>query len=179
MSFDQEASNIVSSSVVLYFAGERREMFAILAGSAGLALLSSWLLVATRDGFAKALMVTVLVSAFLLSATAVSLLARDAKLRTALASAVRSDGGGAGLAAERARVVEVISKYRYYRYSAVLIGVAALTALAVTRRGWVHGVAAGLLLLVVAQVIIDHYSERRARRYSDRLSGAASVSTVE
>jgi hypothetical protein len=164
---------------VPYFAGERREMFAILAGSAGLALLSSWLFVAARDGFAKALMVTVLVAAFLLSATAISLLARDAKLRTVLASMVDSDGGGAGLSAERARVGEVISKYRYYRYSAVLIGVAALTALAVSRRGWVHGVAAGLLLLVVAQVVIDHYSERRARRYSDRLSGAASVSVVE
>ena len=33
------------------------------------------------------------------------------------------------------------------------------------RRGWVHGVVTGLLLLVVAQVVIDHFSEQRATQY--------------
>jgi hypothetical protein len=33
----------------------------------------------------------------------------------------------------------------------------------------VNGAAAGVLLLVVAQVMIDHYSEARAVRYAEQL----------
>lgn len=43
-------------------------------------------------------------------------------------------------------------------------------ALALTKKPWAHGVAVGLLLMVVAQVVIDHYSERRAHRYHGELA---------
>jgi hypothetical protein len=39
-----------------------------------------------------------------------------------------------------------------------------------TSLGRVHGVAAGWLVLVVAQILIDHFSERRANRYFQRLT---------
>jgi hypothetical protein len=41
----------------------------------------------------------------------------------------------------------------------------------------VVGVAAGLLVLVVAQWTIDHYSEERARRYHALLEGALAQTT--
>jgi hypothetical protein len=48
----------------------------------------------------------------------------------------------------------------------------ALAAVALSRRAWVNGAAAGVLLLVIAQVMIDHYSEARALRYAGQLREA-------
>ena len=50
------------------------------------------------------------------------------------------------------------------------VGLAALLILALSRQPWLHGVAAGMLLLVVAQVVIDRYSENRATSYLAQLS---------
>ena len=47
---------------------------------------------------------------------------------------------------------------------------AALLILALSRQPWLHGAAAGMLLLVVAQVVIDRYSENRATSYLAQLS---------
>lgn len=160
-------------AILQYFHGERREMIAILAGSLVATLLTGGLFLLVRDSFVKALLVTVLISAALLSSTAGSLLARDARLRTDLVAAVQSAHGERALAGERTRVAAVISKYRYYRYGATGLGVLALLALTVSRKGWAHGAALGLLMLVMAQVVIDHYSEQRARGYFDRLAPAA------
>ena len=74
---------------------------------------------------------------------------------------------------EQSRVFAVIDKYPRYRWAAGVFGLAALSILALSRQPWSHGVAAGLLLLVVAQVIIDHYSERRARAYLDEITSSA------
>jgi preprotein translocase subunit SecY len=70
--------------------------------------------------------------------------------------------------AERIRVV--ISKYKYYRYGAAVIGLIAIAGFLTSDRGRVHGVAAGLLLLVPAQVMIDHFSEQRAHIYLQQLN---------
>ncbi len=64
-------------AILQYFHGERREMIAILAGSLVATLLTGGLFLLVRDSFVKALLVTVLISAALLSSTAGSLLARD------------------------------------------------------------------------------------------------------
>lgn len=158
--------------IARYFQGERHEMFAIVAGSALLLLLAGAILLLSRDPFAKALFVTVLVSAVLLSGTALSLLPRDARLHAELNTATQSAQAASALTGERVRVEEILSKYQYYRYAAALFGLIALAAVVLSRKGWAHGVAAGLLLLVVAQVIIDHYSEQRARQYHEELARA-------
>jgi asparagine N-glycosylation enzyme membrane subunit Stt3 len=75
-------------------------------------------------------------------------------------------------------MAEVIRKYPYYRVAALGLGVVALAAVALSRRGWVNGAAAGVLLLVVAQATIDHYSEGRAtqvRRPAPRSARGAAV----
>jgi hypothetical protein len=74
-------------------------------------------------------------------------------------------------------MAEVIRKYPLYRYAAIVLGLVALIAVVTMRRSAVVGAAAGLLVLVVAQWTIDHYSEERARRY-DALLGEALTHTA-
>jgi hypothetical protein len=155
--------------ITRYFQGERHEMLGIVGGSLAVTLLAGAFFVLARDQFSKSLLVTVLVSAALLSVTALSLLPRDVRLGTELAAAIQAGNGASAITGELARVQEIISKYQYYRYGASLLALLAVAAVVASRKGWVHGMAAGLLLLVVAQIVIDHYSEQRASRYHEQL----------
>lgn len=157
-----------------YFSGEYSEMLFILAGSVLFAALATWLWRVTRSGFAVGIGVTVLVAVVLLAGMATSLLVRDKGLSSSLLQSVSSPHGAEIVAEEVARIETVVSKYRYYRYGAAVLAALSVLGLIVTRRDWVHGVAAGLLLIVVAQVVIDHFSEQRARLYLTRLSAPAS-----
>lgn len=162
----------LQSAVLEYFAGERQEALLILGGSAILTALAAWLWIATRSSFATAFAATVLATAALLSVTAGSLLVRDKGLVAAIAQDIQSTHQPAvQIELERMRVV--VSKYRYYRYAAAVLGAIGLLGLMLSDRAWVHGVAAGLLLLVVAQVLIDNYSEGRAGTYYKQLSQTA------
>jgi hypothetical protein len=166
-------SAALQAAVRGYFAGEQQELLLILAGCMLLAGLAVWLWLATRKGFSMAFMLTVLLAAGLLSATAISLLIRDADRATTLGAELRSTQQAQVLAMERERVAVVVSKYHYYRYVAGGLVALGLLGLLLSQRGWVHGVAAGLLLLAVAQIVIDHFSERRAVHYLEQLSAAA------
>ncbi|WP_172205191.1 hypothetical protein [Niveibacterium sp. COAC-50] len=148
-----------------YFKGEYHEMLLIFAGSAALTCIAVWLWVATHSGFAVGFGVTVLATAMLLCGTAASLLVRDKGLVEELTLSIGTPQQSQVLAKERARIEVVVSKYRYYRYSAAVLAALSVLGLLLTSRGWVHGVVTGLLLLVVAQVVIDHFSEQRATQY--------------
>jgi hypothetical protein len=148
-----------------YFKGEHHEMMLIFAGSAALTCIAAWLWFATRSSFTVGFGITVLVTAMLLCGTAASLLVRDKGLVDALTLNIGKPQQSQVLAKERARIEVVLSKYRYYRYSAAVLAALSVLGLLLTSRGWVHGVVAGLLLLVVAQVVIDHFSEQRATQY--------------
>lgn len=148
-----------------YFKGEYNEMMLIFAASAALTCIAVWLWVATRSGFALGFGVTVLATAMLLCGTAASLLVRDKGLVEELTLSIGKPQQSQVLAKERARIEVVVSKYRYYRYSAAVLAALSVLGLLLTSRGWVHGVVTGLLLLVVAQVVIDHFSEQRATQY--------------
>lgn len=164
------ASTSLPLAVREYFSGEHSEMLFIIAGSVLFASLAAWLWLSTRSGFTMAFMVTVLACAALLSSTAVALLVRDAQLSRSLEQGIGSPQHAVVVSGERARIEAVVSKYRYYRYGAAAFAAVSLLGLLLTHRSWVHGAAAGLLLLVVAQVLIDHFSEQRARLYLTRLS---------
>lgn len=174
-----DASIALQSAVGEYFSGERSEMLLILTGSVLFIGLAVWLWMASRAGFALGFVVTVLAAAVLLSATATSLLIRDKGLATALLQGIGSPQQAAVVATERERIQGVVSKYRYYRGGAAVFAALSLLGLGLSHRGWVHGVAAGLLLLVVAQVLIDHFSEQRARLYLTRLSETTVASDSE
>ena len=148
-----------------YFKGEYNEMMLIFAGSAALTCIAVWLWVGTRSGFALGFGVTVLATAMLLCGTAASLLVRDKGLVEELTLSIGKPQQSQVLAKERARIEVVVSKYRYYRYSAAVLAALSVLGLLLTSRGWVHGVVTRLLLLVVAQVVIDHFSEQRATQY--------------
>jgi hypothetical protein len=164
--------NDTQLAVLEYFSGERREMVLILCGSAILSALVFWMWITTRTGFALAFAATVLASAILFSATAVSLLQRDKGISAAIVQGIDTGQHASTIAAERERISVVLSKYRYYRYAASAIAVLAL-CLMLSVRQWVHGLAAGLLLLVSVQVLIDHFSERRADVYFERLTAVS------
>lgn len=167
-----EMSAQIQATVLDYFAGERQEMSLILGGSLLLSALALWLWTATCTGFAAVLAITVIVTAILFSATALSLFVRDRGLSASLLQTAGLHQADR-LVAERGRIVVVVSKYPYYRYTSGVIAFIALLGLTLSSRGWVHGLAAGLLLLVVAQVLIDHYSEQRAATYLKRLDSYA------
>lgn len=148
-----------------YFKGECHEMLLIFAGSAALICIAVWLWVATHSDFAVRLGITVLATAMLLCGTAASLIVRDKGLVEELTLSIGKPQQRQVLANERARIEVVVSKYWYYRYSAAVLAALSVLGLMLTSRGWVHGVVTGLLLLVVAQVVIDHFSEQRAIQY--------------
>lgn len=163
-------TDTLTVAIQTYFGGERSEGFAILAFSAGLVLVAAVLLAVGRDGFARGFAVVALVVAVLLSATVTSLMRRDTPHQDRLVVGVRCGNGMEIVTGETSRMAEVIRKYPYYRIAALGLGALALLAVALSPRGWVNGAAAGVLVLVVAQIMIDHYSEARARRYSGELS---------
>lgn len=165
-------SDALTTAIQAYFAGERHEGFAILAFSAGLVLVAAAIHVAARDGFSGGFGAVALLLAVLLSSTVISLMRRDTPHQAELTAAVRGGDASAVLAAEARRMAEVVRKYPYYRTVALALGLLALGAVAMSRRAWVNGAAAGLLLVVVAQVVIDHYSEARATRYAGHLRAA-------
>jgi hypothetical protein len=168
-------ADALTLSIQEYFRGERQEMYAILAFSLVLVLAAGALHVAARDGFSRGFGIVALLVAVLLSSTAGSLLLRDPPKEARLLAAVRGADPGPALEAEAGRMAEVIRKYPLYRYAALALGFLAIVAVASVRRGSVAGAAAGVLLLVVAQWTIDHYSEARARRYAERLSPATAT----
>jgi hypothetical protein len=165
------------TAVQTYFAGERNEMLSILGVSAVLAIAAFALYYSSGTGLAKAFLITVVVCASLMSATALSLMIRDSKAPDNLVASIRSVHGKRVVAGERDRITVVISKYKYYRYGAAVLGALALAGLLLSSRDWIHGLAAALLLLVVAQVLIDHFSEARAHTYQTQLSLSESVSS--
>jgi hypothetical protein len=159
-------------AVERYFRGERSEMLSILAFSLAAVLVAGALHAVTRDGFSRGFGIATLASALLLSATAASLLRRDPPHQARLVANVRGTDPGASVAAEASRMAEVIRKYPSYRRVALGLAVLALVGVAATRIGWVNGAAAGILVLVVAQTVVDHYSEARAIRYARELDAA-------
>jgi hypothetical protein len=165
-----DTSAALQAAIRDYFRGEHSEMLLILAGSVVLAASATWLWLATRTSFSMAFMAMVLVAAGLLSTTAGSLLVRDKGLEAALTQGLASERREQVRKQELDRIEVVVSKYRYYRYGAAAIGTLGLLGLLLTHRAWVHGVAAGVMVLVAAQVVIDHFSENRARQYLGQLS---------
>lgn len=172
-----ELSLQIQGTVLDYFAGERKEMLLILGCSLLLSALAFWLWMAVRDHFAVAFAITVIATSVLLSGTALSLFVRDKGLSDAIVQAMGTAQQTTSIAAERERIAVVISKYPVYRYAAGIIACIALFGLVFFARDWVHGVSAGLLLLVVAQVLIDHYSEQRASAYFKQLENTITQAT--
>jgi hypothetical protein len=162
----------LGQAIQSYFRGEQQEGLAILAFSAALVLVAAAVHVAARDGFSRGFGATALLVAALLSVTVLSLFRRDTPHQAELAAALRAGDAGAVVAAEADRMVDVVRRYPLYRQVALVLGLLALGAVGLSRRPVVSGVAAGILLLVVAQVVIDHYSEARAARYAGQLSAA-------
>ena len=163
------------TAVQAYFAGERHEGFAILGFLVALVLVAGSLHAVGRDGFSRGFGIVALLLAILMSPMVVSLMRRDARHQATLVVGLRGEDARAVVTAEVGRMAEVIRKYPYYRVGALGLGSLALVAAALSRRGWVNGTAAGVLLIVVAQFMIDHYSEARAVQYAGELKAAVSA----
>lgn len=165
----QDVESVVQVAVSEYFFGERQEMIIIIATFFAVIVSSLCLLYYSRTSFMIAFAGIVTVFGGMASAGAVSLIVRDraisAELGTKLAGSARLDR----LAVEEERIKVVLSKYQRYRYAAAILALISIGGVAFSQRGWVHGLAAALLLLVVGQMLVDHYSEQRALLYHSRL----------
>ena len=163
-------NSVIQTATMDYFAGERREMWLILAAALITAGLALWLFISERTEFALAFMITVLLFGTLMSAGIVSLMIRDHTLSGTLRRTLQTEQYVSSTSSEKARINVVLSKYKYYRYGAIVLAVIAVAGTMLSGRDWVHGVAAGLFLVVVAQVVIDHFSEQRAHIYFEQLT---------
>ncbi len=162
-------TDAVAAAIRAYFAGERAEMWILLAGCAVALALSIAHMLLARDAFARGLGIAVVIGVLILASTAIGLLRRDPGIESPLVAALATERRVDALTAERARIDVVISKYPVYRYAALALSLLALIAVAVTRRPMINGVAAGVLLLTVTLLIVDHHSEQRARGYAAAL----------
>ena len=157
-----------------YFAGERAEMLIAIAAVLVVAASAAWLYLSSRSGFAMAIMMTVVLFGGVMAAGLASLMIRDRGASRVLTHTLQTNRYATAIAGEKARVSVVLAKFKYYRFGAVVLGVLAMAGLLLSGRGWIHGVAAGLLLVVFAQVVIDHFAEQRAHGYFEKLTAAYS-----
>lgn len=160
-------------ATVTYFSAERTQMGLVIGGAIVVAVLAVYLFVSARDVFSRSFMITVLVCASVLGGTAAAMLARGMPYSPHAASSGQNASSGQALTQELSRITTVVNNYQRYRLLAVGIALLALAGLSWPQRPGLHGVAAGFLLLVLAQVIIDHYSESNARRYRDAIEAFA------
>lgn len=164
----------LQTAVLNYFSGERHAMLLILAGAVLMAALAVWMWAASRSSFAVGFSATVLAVSILLSGMAGGLLVRDRTLSREIVQGIQSVDLASTLHTERHRISVVIGKYAGYRRAVAVVAMLGLLALLLSDRSWVHGVSAGLLTLVIAQVLIDHHSQERAEGYLTALSSQES-----
>jgi hypothetical protein len=172
-----QETSLALSAVHSYFDGERHEELAMLLGSVLVIAATALLIFHLRDGFTRGLFAVVLLFGMVFGAGAISLLMRDAGLRnhlaTALAAVPNPSTARTALADEKARIAVVLSKFSAYRFVAASLAALAIAGVLFFAGGWVHGAAAGLLLVAASQAVIDHCSEARASSYLERLVALA------
>lgn len=170
MADQQVASSGVRTAVLDYFAGERSEMGIAIAVFFAVAALAIWRFVAVRTGFAMAFMTTLVLVGEVMAAGLALLMIRDHTLSRRLIHSLSTEGYATAIEREATRVRVVLTKFRYYRLVSAILALIALVALTLSGREWMQGVAAGLLTIVASQLIIDHYSQLRARDYLKKLT---------
>lgn len=161
------------AAVTEYFQGERSEMMALVVFSAASVGVSIALFAMTKDRFAKGLASVLLAMAVVFLSVAVPLLSRDARQRQEVVHHMTAGDAEPMVARESARMSDVIGRYAYYRYGyAAMLVAAAIIALGM-RSSLVNGIAVGLVVFAATGLVVDHYSEERARVYQTRLASEA------
>jgi hypothetical protein len=161
------------AAVTEYFQGERTEMMALVVFSAASVGVSIALFAVTRDRFAKGLASVLLAMAVVFMSVAVPLLSRDTLHRQEMVQRMTALDAEPTVARENARMSDVIGRYAYYRYCYAAMLVAAAIIAVGTRSSLANGIAVGLLVFAATGLVVDHYSEERARVYRTRLASEA------
>ena len=159
-------------AIVGYFSREAAERYCILGGSALLALCSLLLWLKFSDQFSVALAVTLALIALLLAATGLSLLIRDSQNRQGLIETLTAGDLGVteqALGIERVRMQKVADNYQNLRYTFAALALAGALLIAFTHHHITHAIAIGLLIFALSGLVIDRYSEVRARLYLGNL----------
>jgi hypothetical protein len=165
-----------------YYRGERNKVLLIVAGSAlaaaaAVAFYTAGVAHFARGGFytgaagelARGFAIGVGGAILPVSLLAVfrwwraSVLARRARL------ALDTPDGRRAVDAEARRVAGVVVRSLRRQSAALAFGMTAIATAAVLGHPFAVGVAASVLLLVVAEQVLDHYTEERAARYARAL----------
>ncbi len=160
-------------AIETYFASEAGEMYCILGGSLVLGLCSLTLWLKFNDQFSSALAISLVLVALLLASTGASLLVRDGKNQRMLLGTLTNNDLATQqsvLVLERDRMQAVVDNYQNLRY--LFAGFALLAALliAFTHHHINHALAVGLLVFAMSGLVIDRFSENRARLYLNHLA---------
>lgn len=163
-------------SIAEYFRGERTEAWVLAACALALTIAGIIFIWAVRDGFAVGLGFMLLIGALILGSTSATILVRDPGLQATLASGVaRAPERAVTVAMEHARVTRAIGDFGLYTHVFMGLGAFGVGLLLFVEAPLARGFAVGLLIMLVAQVIIDHYGEARAEIYAGHLSAFAAM----
>ena len=165
-------SEPVKIAINAYFSSEAAEMYCIVAGATVLGACSVILWLKFSDRFSFALCWSLAVIALLLAATGVSLLIRDGQNHQSLIKII--DSGEPELiesvvGAEQQRMKKVADNYQNLRYMFASFALIAALLVAFTHHHVSHAIAVALLVFAMAGLVIDRYSEVRARTYLSEL----------
>ena len=125
-----------------------------------------------NDQFSMALSISLAIVALLLAATGASLLVRDGKNAQMLQETLLSNDISAQqsiLTVERQRMQVVVDNYPNLRLGFAGLALIGALLIAFTHHNVSHAIAVGLLIMALAGVAIDKYSEIRARTYLEIL----------
>jgi len=160
------------ASMHLYFRGEKSESLAILLVSLALLLTALVLVFWVRQPFTRGLGATLLGAALIgLSVGGTVYLRTDAQVAQ-LRSIYESDRGRLA-EVEGPRMDRVVESFRVYRILYALSALAALGLVVLTGRPLLHGIAVGLFVFTAMGYTIDHYAEKRALWYADKVHAQA------
>jgi hypothetical protein len=161
-------------SMAEYFRGERSEAWTLAACALGLALAGATFLWIVRDAFAVGLGPMLLLGALILATTSGTILIRDPGLHGSLmADLANPTAKVATMVNEQARIARVLADFQLYTRGLLGLGVLAIALLVFVQAPIVRGIAAGLLVMLTAQSIIDHYGDTRAKVYAEQLRVSA------
>ena len=169
MTINTEAARL---AVETYFTSEAAEMYCILGGSVVLGLCSVVLWLRFNDQFSIALGITLIILALLFAAAGASLLIRDSKNAQMLQETLRGEDIAAQqsvLTLERQRMQTVADNYQNLRMAFAALALIGALLIVFTHHNISHAIAVGLLIMALAGVVIDKYSEVRTLIYLKHL----------
>jgi hypothetical protein len=161
-----------------YFHAEKLESVIILAGSTVLMAAGVVLYLGVASQFARGLAGLLLLTGLIGAVVGGAIVLRTDRQVAALTSLYQADRAGF-VAAEGARMTQVVKSFRTYRIAYAVAVLTGLGLLLLGGRPLLHGMGVGLLLFAALGFTVDHFAEARAHRYAAQVHAQAATAAQE